>query len=209
MQTHVQRGCVAQTSPHAGCDRCVHEVLKLARASTRWVEAAAGILSMTRTMPILHTGHFRCSADDCGSAAAGCEPHSGRSVRHRPSAARRLRFARKPKCRILTKPRGKTCSRNRRINSTASMVISFCRFPSAESLHRKVSWPFCRLIRRPLEIATRCVSQELLTPSMQDGEYANLGARMAWVCGNGEQGLRDRAKQNAVDGPGILKRQHC
>ena len=52
------------------------------------------------------------------------------------------------------------------------------------------------------------VSQELLTPGMQDGEYANLGAQTARVCGEGEQGLGDGAKQNAVDGPGILKRQH-
>ena len=50
--------------------RSVHEVSKLARASTWWMEAAAGIVSMTRTMPILHTGLFRSSADDGRSAAA-------------------------------------------------------------------------------------------------------------------------------------------
>ena len=52
------------------------------------------------------------------------------------------------------------------------------------------------------------VSQKPLTPGMQDCEYANLGAQTAWVCGEGEQGLGDGAKQNAIDGLWILKRQH-
>src|SRR5262249_40673303 len=47
------------------------------------------------------------------------------------------RLARKPKWRILTKPRGSTCSRKRRINSNASRVMVFCLLPCAESRQPK------------------------------------------------------------------------
>ena len=43
------------------------------------------------------------------------------------------------------------------MNSMASSVMSFCWFPLAESLQRKVTWPSCISSNRPLEMATRCV----------------------------------------------------
>jgi len=41
------------------------------------------------------------------------------------SFACRTRLARKPKCLIRTNPAGRTCRRNRRMNSTAFRVIVF------------------------------------------------------------------------------------
>jgi hypothetical protein len=51
-------------------------------------------------------------------------PGGGSATRNRAlqsfSAFPRLQLASKPKCRILTKPAGRTCRRKRRINSTTS-----------------------------------------------------------------------------------------
>src|SRR6266852_6251592 len=52
------------------------------------------------------------------------------STRHCTSFPRRARVARKPNCRIRTNPRGRTCSRKRRMNSTASSVMALVWFLS-------------------------------------------------------------------------------
>ena len=51
--------------------------------------------------------------------------------RHSGNRADRRRFANNPKKRMRTKPRGKTCSRKRRRNSSAARVINRLLFPWA------------------------------------------------------------------------------
>src|SRR4051794_31321373 len=100
-------------------------------------------------------------ADSCSHAriVAGLCAGDGafKYWRQRASADERLRLARKPKWRIFTNPDGKTCSRNRRMNSTASNTIVLVRLLCRESRHRKVTLPLSSDSRRLLEIATRCV----------------------------------------------------
>lgn len=87
------------------------------------------------------------------SATVGGVIEGGRSVRQCFTMALRRRFDRKPKCRIFTKPLGRTCNKNRRMNSMASSDISLIwlhpgnlasgnvrsRFPGLTTVHWK--WP--------------------------------------------------------------------
>ena len=50
---------------------------------------------------------------------------------HKGNSFERRRLARKPKLRMRTKPRGNTCRKNRRRNSSAGMVIFRLRLPWA------------------------------------------------------------------------------
>ena len=58
---------------------------------------------------------------------------------HRGNVVARRRQARKPKCRIRTKPCGSRCSRKRRKNLSCDKLVSFCSLWSAESRQRKVT----------------------------------------------------------------------
>ena len=127
-------------------------------ASTEHIDVGpAGTHPTRQRVPTPQWGHRRsagfCGASVNGSGGAGvC-----RSVLQSFSASRRCGLARKPKWRILTKPAGRTWRRKRRINSTASSVMSLVWLPLAESLQRKVTRPSFIVTRRPLEMATRCV----------------------------------------------------
>jgi len=85
------------------------------------------------------------------------------SVRWRKSSKQmgsrlaRRRLARKPRLRMRTKPRGNTCRRKRRRNSSTDNVIGFFLLPCAESRHRKVTWPWSSVTSLWLEMATRWV----------------------------------------------------
>lgn len=57
------------------------------------------------------------AGSDAGGMAESTCLQTGNSVPRR-------RLARKPKCRMRTNPRGSTCSRNRRKNSSAGSVKS-------------------------------------------------------------------------------------
>jgi hypothetical protein len=48
---------------------------------------------------------------------------------HRSSDVDRLRLAKSPKCRMRTSPLGRTWMRNRRTNSSAETVMTFCLLP--------------------------------------------------------------------------------
>jgi hypothetical protein len=56
------------------------------------------------------------------------------------------------------------------MNSRASSVMSFCWFPWAESLQRKVTWPSRISTSRPLEMATRCVASQILEDMLGTAE---------------------------------------
>ena len=49
------------------------------------------------------------------------------------------------------------------------------------------------------------VLHERLSPRVQHGDEADLGAEMAWIRGNGAEGLRGGAKEDAVDHRLILR----
>ena len=46
---------------------------------------------------------------------------------------------------------------------------------------------------------------DLLAPGVQHGQEANLRPKVAWVGGNGEQGLRNRPKQDVEEHSRILQ----
>src|ERR1039458_1481041 len=88
---------------------------------------------------------------DCGVVGA---PAGSNRLQIGTSAPRR-RLARKPKCRIRTKPPGSTCSKNRRKNSSTGKLRSRCLFLCAESRQRNVTLSSTQETRRRLEIADR------------------------------------------------------
>ena len=75
-----------------------------------------------------------------GSAAISCR-HNGRSIERR-------RVLRMPKWRMRTKPRGRTCKRKRRRNSSTGKLIWRFLFLCAESRQRKVTCPSASEVRR-------------------------------------------------------------
>lgn len=79
------------------------------------------------------------------------------SCRHSGSSPVRLRVLRKPKCRMRTNPRGSTCSRKRRRNSSTVKLIRRFLFLWAESRHRNVTLPSSSDTSLWFEIAIRCV----------------------------------------------------
>ena len=109
------------------------------KLSIRWAILSGGITSARTTRPSLQTGQ-RCdsgpgpleSALDT-TAVPGLVTGDAAFSRERHSASFSLwaRLARKPNWRMRTKPRGKTCRRKRRMNSTASSVIVLFLFWSA------------------------------------------------------------------------------
>ena len=86
----------------------------------------AGIHPSKHRVPTPQQGHLRATASCCRSVnscgGAGALRSTSQSWRAEPL----LQLARKPKWRILTKPGGRICSRNRRMNSMASSVMRFC-----------------------------------------------------------------------------------
>src|SRR5216683_2117021 len=113
----------------------------------------------TCKVPCLHWGQDRLSADFCCSVSSALM--SGmvalRWILQRVRARWRMRLASSPKWRILTKPEGRTWSRKRRMNSTASSFMTLLRLLCRESLQRKRTCPLSRLSSLPLEMATRWV----------------------------------------------------
>src|SRR5579863_4174424 len=89
----------------------------------RYAITGAGLCpqSTTRRWPTLQTGQ----SGRCGSMTVASTVHGGSSWRQYGTIFFRMRLERNPKCRILTKPLGSTCRRNRRMNSTASSDIYF------------------------------------------------------------------------------------
>lgn len=51
------------------------------------------------------------------------------------------------------------------------------------------------------------VLQEILSPSVQDTEKANLGAQMFWICGDLQQSRRTGSKQERVENLLVVKGQ--
>ena len=102
------------------------------------------------------TWQRRFAARICGSVRSPTGALAGtavsRCLRQRASPTERLRLARNPKCRILTKPGGKMWRRKRRINSGASKVIVLLRLLSLESRQRKLTRPCSQFSSRPFEI---------------------------------------------------------
>src|SRR5258708_13555373 len=97
----------------------------------RRATAPGGGISIETDQPTLQIGQRRGSGSPVsmlGSAAVG---RAGSKERHSASFFARLRLAKKPKCRIRTKPEGNTWRRKRRMNSTASSVIVLLWFPWA------------------------------------------------------------------------------
>ena len=76
-------------------------------------------ISTTVTTPP-QSGHIR---DGLGGACRRASRRHVSSKRHKAANRRRQRFAIQPKWRMRTKPRGSTCSRKRRMNSSAVSVI--------------------------------------------------------------------------------------
>jgi len=60
----------------------------------------------------------------------------------------KLQGERKPKCLIFLNPLGNTWSRNLRINSVASSVISFMALFCARSFQVKTTFPFSKNLMR-------------------------------------------------------------
>jgi hypothetical protein len=106
-------------------------------------------------VPRLHWGQHRLSADFCGpvSSVLLLGVVAWRWILHRARTRRRLRLASSPKWRTLTKPEGRTWSRKRRMNSTASRVMTLLRLLCLESRQRKRTCPLSRLSSLPLEMA--------------------------------------------------------
>lgn len=86
----------------------------------------AGIHPSKHRVPTPQRGHLRAMASCCRSVNSCGGGGALRSTSQSWRAEHLLQFARKPKWRILTKPGGRICSRNRRMNSMASSVIGFC-----------------------------------------------------------------------------------
>src|SRR6266851_8034133 len=95
------------------------------------------------------------SAGEAVRAAGGWDCWSKREQSERSSA--RLRFARNPKLRIRTKPRGNRWRRKRRKNSSTARVMILFLLPWAESRQRKATFPSARATNLLLEMATRLV----------------------------------------------------
>ena len=88
------------------------------------------------------------SSPGWGSGTGGKSAGRPRSWKQSGKRAARLRWARKPKWRMRTKPGGRTWSRKRRKNSSTARVIRRCWLPCAESLQRKVTRFPARQTRR-------------------------------------------------------------
>jgi hypothetical protein len=100
-------------------------------ASWAKVEHSLGVhgrrISTGRMLPSLHSGQrsggFGCCGCRVNAASRRLGDCASSSMRHKPILSSRRRLARKPKWRILTKPRGSTWSRKRRMNSVACSVM--------------------------------------------------------------------------------------
>src|SRR5258708_18418395 len=92
-----------------------------------WVWAAVS-RSMTFIGPPHLGQRYRSRASSveevCSSLSASCAAPN--NSKHRGNVAERRRQARKPKCRIRTKPCGSRCSRKRRKNLSCDKAVSFC-----------------------------------------------------------------------------------
>jgi hypothetical protein len=102
----------------------------VAVAATRAASDAGSNLSMMTIMPLPHESQRRGPSLP-GEAGAAARIVALMSSRQRARFAWRTRFARIPQWRMRTKLLGTTWRRNRRMNSTASRVISFLREASA------------------------------------------------------------------------------
>ena len=93
----------------------------------------------------LQSGHFGRFTDGLGSSAVSLALVRSVEVPSRlkqsGSSFARCRFARKPKLRMRTNPRGSRWSRKRRRNSSAGRLITRLRLLCAESRQRKLTWP--------------------------------------------------------------------
>ena len=82
----------------------------------------------------------------CSWLSASCAAPN--NWKHRGKVVRRRRQARKPKCRIRTKPCGRICSRKRHKNLSCDKVVSFCSLCEPNPARRKVTWPSAKETKR-------------------------------------------------------------
>ena len=154
---HSRTACFHSTLPvspsqrfHASSfQRTDHDAVSLAGGERR--RACDGVSRQSRTMGPPHCGHTQIGRATSGTVVAAAGAAGGlacNSSKQRGSRVARRRWAKKPKCRIRTKPLGRTCKKKRRRNSSTRSRIRRFLFLCAESRQRNVTMPFANSISR-------------------------------------------------------------